>query len=264
MKIAKFFCSFVVFFVSCNVSAQIKLLTELQTEMVSSWIVTIDGISRIRTLKIGDVTEISEGVFSLDAVFGFSDGKLVAIKAKMNQTATERKLELTTQTGVRIVATQGPNGIFTGTFTPKGGDVKAVIIEKFSGDNSQLRVATASQSPRRPNAESVIIKPAADVPAECVSFGGEWTGKWSQGGIGQQWLWVMEIDAKCNVKLAYLSHEKPPIGFDSGKIVDGTLSFLCNRSTGGTCSFSRHDDVLWASYGNPSGGTNNAVFERIR
>lgn len=110
-------------------------------------------------------------------------------------------------------------------------------------------------------AASIIVKPAADVPASCGSFSGEWTGSWSQGGIGQQWLWVAAVDANCMAKYAYLSHSRPPERFRTAEIKNGALSVSCGG--GGACIFERHGDSLWARYSG-SQGTNSAVFEKIQ
>jgi len=55
-----------------------------------------------------------------------------------------------------------------------------------------------------------------------------------------------------------------PSRYSETTIKNGQLSFICNRRTGGTCIFTRVGDDLWASYSNPVGGKNRAVFKRIQ
>jgi len=110
---------------------------------------------------------------------------------------------------------------------------------------------------------AVITKPAPDVPSSCAPFSGQWTGTWGYG-IGQQWLWVASIDAKCTAKIAYLGNSDTPSAFQAVEIKDGVLQWLCNKATGGTCTFTSRGDELGASYSNPGGGTNSAVFKKLR
>ncbi len=249
--------------VSSSVPAQNKLIDQLKADLVSPWLVTVDGVNKPRILKITGVAQKADGAFFLDAVFGLSDGKLSPIRAEMSQKAQERTLTFATQTDTRIVATQTPNGAFVGTFTPKGGEAKKVTIERLSDGELQSKRAVA-QSER---AKTIIVKPAADVPAACAAFSGEWTGTWNQGNIGQNWLWITEVDVvntKCMTKYSFLSHANSPRGSTPAEIKDGALSFICNSSTGGTCVFKRHGDTLRVDYSNPAGGRNSAIFERVQ
>lgn len=231
-------------------------LTQLRSELISAWLVTVDGENRTRTLKITGVDQKDAGIFPLDAVYGWTDGNQTAVRAEINQTSQERTLLLTTQPGSKIAATQRSDGIFVGTFTSTSGQSKGLKLEKLS--EGEL---LAAQS--RLSATMAIEKPAADVPAPCAAFSGHWTAKWSLGGY-EAWLWVAKIDAKCSIKYAYLDHARPPKSLATAEIKDGTLSFICNRSTGGTCVFERQGDDLAVSYSNPAGGTNSAVFKKIQ
>lgn len=157
------FCAIICFPLTGISFAQTKPTAELQATLVAPWLVTVDGISRTRTLIITGITQKSEGIFSADAVFGFSDAKQTAIKAdiEVNQMA-QLRLILTTQTDTKIDATQTPNGTFVGTFTPKNGEAKKVTIERLDEDELQLKVASAKAAP--PGA--VIVKPAVAADAE--------------------------------------------------------------------------------------------------
>lgn len=355
-------------------------LTHLQSELISSWLVTVEGENRTRTLRIKEVAQKTADTFLLDAEYGWSDGRQTAVKAEVNQIAQERKLILTTQADSRIVAVQAPNGTFAGTFTLKNGATKAISIEKRSEDALRSVVNSASSAvptiekaaadvpascasflggwsgnwpnigrvwlwvvavdakcvakysygrsstvpkdfktaeikegvltlPRPPGtsyfeirgdeifgrysgsdgdnsatmqkvqlsgtsiaslradqkaSETIVITPpAADVPASCASFFGGWNGTWSQGNFGPQWLRVVSIDAKCIAKFSYSSSNRISGVFETAEIKQGVFSFLCNRSTGGTCVFERKGADLWGSYSNPSGASNSGVFRKI-
>lgn len=208
-------------------SAQQKTLAQLQTEMVSSWLVTVEGEDRTRTLKISGAAQKSEDTLLLDAVYGWTDGNQTPISASLMQSGQEVKLFYTTQPGARVAATQTSSGTFEGTFTLTNGTAKPVKVQKVSEEELQARIATAKAA----RAAGVIVKPNSNVPELCAAFSGQWTGTWSQGGIGQYWLWVVEIDANCTAKYAYLSHPNPPRGFAKTKIEDGAF-IIPNRSTG--------------------------------
>jgi hypothetical protein len=142
--------------------------------------------------------------------------------------------------------------------TYTNGKTMNVSIQKISESELQQIVASA----RAARAKGIIVKPAADVPVACAAFSGEWTGTWGYG-VGQQWLWVVGIDANCTAKFAYLSHARPPVGFATAEIKNGTLSFPCNRSAG-TCNFKRRGDALDAWYSGAPEDRNNATFEKIQ
>lgn len=232
--------------------AQDKTIAQLQTELMSPWLVTVDGEHRTRTLKIKSVSQKTADSFHLDAEYGFSDGKLNAVQAEIGQIAQERKLNLITQSDTKIVATQEADGNFSGTFTSKNGVVKNVKITKLSPTELQALQDSAK-------AEWAIVKPGADVPTSCATFSGVWAGNWTQGGIGKSTLRVTRLDAKCMATIKYDS--SPP---ENVEIKDGLLEWICNKSTNGTCVMRRKGDDITANYSNPAGGSNFAYFEKIK
>ncbi|WP_291988492.1 hypothetical protein [Candidatus Accumulibacter sp. ACC007] len=239
---------------------QEQTIARLQTELVSSWLVTVEGEDRTRTLRITGVTQDPEGKLLLDAAVGWTDGNQVSVPASAIQSGQETKLLFVTQAGAQVAAVLMPSGIFEGTFTNKKGVVKAVRGEKLSETDLQLKIAAAKAS----RAEKIVLKPSADVPESCAAFSGQWVGRWSQGNVGQNWLWIAEIDVNCTAKVSIERSDSPPKRFSTVEIKGDELSFLCNSSTGGTCVFKRNGNDLWASYSNPSGGKNSAVFEKVR
>lgn len=223
-------------------------LTQLKTELISAWLVTVDGEERTRTLKITGVEQKDPGIFPLEAAYGWTDGNQTPIRAEISQTGSERTLLITTQPGSKIAATQQSDGIFIGIFTSTSGQTKGLRVERLS--EAELLNAKS-----RLNAPPAIEKPAANVPASCAPFIGGWTGDW---GFGQRWLWVVGIDVDCIAKYSYSPRTKD---FKRAEIGKGVLSFLCG-TTGGTCFFEYHGDELWGRYSGPD-GTNTSVFKKI-
>ena len=226
-------------------------LSQMKAELLSGWLVTIDGEDQTRTLRILGMEQKDGGKFSLDAVYGMTDGRQTAVKAEINQTDRQRTLLLTTQPGSKIAANQGPDGNFNGTITFTNGSVKGLTLEKLSDAELLQAVAKIKAGP-------AIEMPASNVPASCAPFIGGWTGKW--GGLGQRYLWVVGIDAGCKAKYAYGS--KMASNFKVIEVSKGVFSFPCG-TTGGLCHFEHHGDELWGRYSGPD-GTNTSVYKKVQ
>lgn len=257
------FFAFMPLFGSTDVFAQTKPLAELQTELISPYLVTVEGESRMRTLRITGAAQKSDGALLLEATYGWIDnppGVSPPVVASVNQSSQEIRLVFTSQANSKVTSIRSPDGSFEGTISYRNGETKTIKIQKLSENELQLKVVAVQNA----RAKTIIIRPVADVPADCAALSGEWTGAWSQGGIGQYWLWVVGVDTNCMAKFAYLSHSRPPVGFATAVIKNGALSFICNSSTGGTCVFKRSGNMLHANYSNPSGGSNYAAFEKIQ
>jgi hypothetical protein len=240
---------FATLFSSSGVFGQEKTLTELQAELVSPWLVTVEGENRTRILRIAGLTQKADGVFLVEAVYGFTDEKQTPIRAEMSQ----GKLVLTTQANTKIVVTQKPGGMFAGTFALKNGTTKGVTIARVSENELPTKVA----SEQIVRAKAIIIKPAADVPTACAAFIGVWAGTWPT--VGQVWLWVAEVDAKCVAKYSYGITTKVPTTFKTAEIKNGALQF---DRPGGTVSFELRGGELLGRYVG-SLGDNNATFKKI-
>lgn len=224
-------------------------LAQLKTELVSAWLVTVDGEERTRTLKITGVDQKDSGIFPLEAVYGWTDGNQTPIRAEINQIGQERTLLLTTQPGSKIAATQKSDGNFVGTFTSTSGQTRGLKIERLS--ESELTKIKSQLNAAVPTIET----PAANVPASCAAFLGGWTGAWR--GYDPNWLWVVAIDNECTSKYSWRPRSK---NFRVTKIENGVLSFPCGPS-GGVCFFEHHGNELWGRYSGPD-GTNTSVFKK--
>lgn len=95
----------------------------------------------------------------------------------------------------------------------------------------------------------------------CQDWQGRWQGEWQVGGVGKCTLNIKGVDQNCNARIKYCGGGNSA---SEGQIEGNRLQFECNRSTSGTCTFKMSSDKteLNASYSNPSGGRNYAVFKR--
>lgn len=190
--------------------------------------------------------------------------KVAYSKRVMAPTPKQTLSNATIKSGVLYL--QRPDGGTT-KFELNGGSVNA-RYEGPGGSNSAVMRRLESDSVARIDAEqktfTAMVLPSAEIPSECAAFYGQWSGTWSQGGFGEQHLRVAEIKSlgdKCVARYSY-SGSKTAIAKDTVEFSRGAFTFLCNKSTGGTCIFERKGSELWASYSNPSGGLNNAVFRK--
>lgn len=235
-----------------------SLMEEIRAEMLSAWLVTVEGEARTRTLRISGVEQAESGRLILEAVYGMTDGNQTAVRAEILQTDRIRTLFIVTQPGSKLSASQTSNGVFIGTFAATNGQTKGLKIEKITdAEFVKLRErTTASSGPK-------ITPPGSDVPKECVAWIGGWSGEWQAIGFRNQGqLWVRSVDKDCNASIA----SSGPMDWKTHNVKNGRISdVFCNRNTGGMCRFEISSDLstLNANYTNTAGGRNWGSFTRI-
>lgn len=228
--------------------------TQVNNLAATSWIATVEGEAKTRTIAITTVSPKADGVLELQANYSFTGGNVYPVQAQLSQSVSPRQLTLITPADTKIVATERADGSFQGTFTLKDGRVKGIIITRLSGD---IQLAAA-----KPATGTL----AGDVPAECAAYVGAWVGRWNQGGFGDMYLRITDVRSVggegCMARYSYSSSATTVPGKKTLEIKDGAIAFVCNSSTGGTCVFTRKSDALWASYSNTMGGQNSGTFKR--
>lgn len=235
-----------------SVETAVAQSTGPSESVVGTWVVLIEREAETRTLVIDNAAPI-EGGLLLAAKYNLSSRKPSPIEAKVLVADGQRRLAFTTQASSIVSAIEQSDGSFAGTFTPKNGGQRAITIRRADSN------FTAALPLRRDPLAEVSLQPSVD--PSCAAFHGSWHGSWAQGGSSEITLRVLEatsMNDKCVVRLVY-GFWKTPITVEfSGS----TLSFLCNRTTQGTCNFKVVGSDLWANYSNPVGGTNSATFRR--
>lgn len=145
-----------------------------QNDLISSWVVTVAGEPRQRSLIIRNVGAAANGAFMLDATYGWRDGKLTQVRGEMTQSGAERRLELVTQADSTIVAKQLSDGSFAGTFTSKSGVVKPVKLERLESVaiNSGTPVLANNVAAQSPSLSiHMVVMGGNDCPP-CVAWRG--------------------------------------------------------------------------------------------
>lgn len=231
-------------------------LSQLQEQLISPWVATVEGEAKERALKIKSVTSKPEGGFVLDIIYGFIGENQGPLQADLNPQEQGVKILFVTQSKSRVEATLDTDGIFKGTFTDSKGVVKNLKMSKTSEEGLKLK-SDAFLAEK-------MARPATDVPESCASFFGGWKATWS-GVYGTQSLWVINIKADCKAKYSYKgsSSDDIPTTFKVVEIKQGKLSIPCGNP-GGICVFESHDKELWANYSEPgSSNLGTTVFRKI-
>lgn len=175
-------------------------------EWVASWAIEVSGDATQRTLRILRVEAGAEPATGrVEAQIGFRGQRLVPLAMDLvaGQVPT---LRFTTPLGAKADLRQVDAGRFEGEWTLPDGQVRAARL---------LRMAPGEDT--SPGPPLHIIKPAADVPADCAALSGLWEGQWSFLGWGSVWVWVLEVDARCQAKVALQSKLSRPRAY---KVID--------------------------------------------
>jgi len=114
-------------------------LAQLRQDLISPWLVTVQGEDRTRVLRIMEVTQDTEGSYMLSASYSWSDGKPSFVRIEIIQSGQERRLVLTTPGANLISVRQSQGGDFTGTYTERGVE-KSVRLNKVSEEQVQQHV----------------------------------------------------------------------------------------------------------------------------
>ena len=130
---------------------------KLQRELISPWIVTIQGEARARSLQIRGAERKSNDVWTLDATYDWLyTEKPPSVRAELTLASNGYKLELITRANSLIVAESTDLTVFRGNFRPTSGAAKQVTIEKVSAEElSKRRQAAFAQ---------LFVQPGPAVP----------------------------------------------------------------------------------------------------
>lgn len=188
----------------CGVSfAQEKKFDE---HLVGTWDAIIENVSEVVHLKIANVTPKSNGEFTVEASYGWPSRERPVKSIDLSQSGKEIRLSFESRSGGKANTTLGADGTFVGTWDFRSSPTRAIKIVKLKSNEIRSTPLVERASP--------------DVPKECAAFLGGWTGTWNRSG--QAWLWVTNVDAKCNAQYAYVSFPYPRI-FATTQIRDGVL-----------------------------------------
>ena len=107
---------------------------QLHGELVATWLVSVADDPRLRVLRIQSVAPEANGIWPLDAVYGWQGSKGARVHGTIAQSEGTKRLELLTPADSKIVATESAAGVFVGTMETKGGATKSVRLVRLAGD----------------------------------------------------------------------------------------------------------------------------------
>ena len=107
-------------------------LAQIRQDLISPWLVTVQGEDRTRILRILEVVQDTEGSYKLDANYGWTDGVQAIVRIELILSGQERRLVVRTLASSVMSVRQSPNGDFTGTYKTLRDAEKTVRIEKVS------------------------------------------------------------------------------------------------------------------------------------
>lgn len=178
-------------------------------ELVASWSIEVAGDTTQRTLRILRVDAAAAPDARLVAQIGFRGQRMVPVAVVLDEAAVPT-LRFTTPLGARAELRQTDAGRFEGQWTLPDGEVRAARL---------LRMAPGEDS--SPGAPLYIVKPSPEVPAACAALSGLWEGQWAYLGWGRVWVWVLDVDARCQARVVLQSRLARPRAFQRIDVSDG-------------------------------------------
>ena len=141
-------CIFLLLAVQATVTQAQSSLAQLRSELISPWLVTLQGQDRSLLLRINEISQDTEGSYIVSANYGWIDGVQSIVRIELILTGQDRRLIVRENSGDLYSLLQSPNGEFTGTFKTLRGAERTAKMEKVSEDRlpqlakeSQARMA---------------------------------------------------------------------------------------------------------------------------
>ncbi len=101
--------------------AQPRTLAQWQSTLTSSWLMTVQGETATRTLRVTGMAQKADGALVLETSYGLTSARQGPMRAEIT---SDQKLVFTTQADAKVVASEAANGDFVGTITFKNGMTK--------------------------------------------------------------------------------------------------------------------------------------------
>lgn len=103
-----------------------------------------------------------------------------------------------------------------------------------------------------------VVQPGADVPAECAGFSGLWKGQWLFGTQAPLWVWVLEVDARCQARVAYMTRFVRPRIAQALSISGGTIT-VRSLAGGSAVVLRLAGDEIRGALTSPHGDRGNSI-----
>jgi hypothetical protein len=208
------------------------------SKLKGGWIFVSEAPRKtLGVLHITNVNQNAQGQPALEGFFGISHNGLNTNNVAFEYNAEKQALTYKTKSGLAFQF-----GVKNLT------SLEGVVLEGQRSYNKDQKFTLSK----------ITSRPAIDLPASCAPLYGIWEGTWRNGGIPPQLLFIAEMKSDCTATVA-----QGGTYIREAKIENKKFSYLCNPQTQGVCNFDLTFADLWASYSDPSGGQNSAVFKRV-
>ena len=130
----------------------------------STWVVSVAGEPRPRSMRIDEVRTRADGALELIVQYGWADNRGKQITADLVASDQSWELSLTTPAGSRIVAKEVATGLFKGSFKASTGRPKDVALSRVDAPPSGAPESLATP------AAPTLLRAADNIRAHDVVF----------------------------------------------------------------------------------------------
>lgn len=210
-------------------------------DLIGSWIVKVEGAGKDRSMVVTNVSKKSDGLYSLEAKFGWVGSENPVVSSEAEQTEKGLKLSITSKSGARVQGEQTQDGSFVGAFFNSGGSSVPMRMTKVPALNSTSSESTVA-SQHKIAAVEVIETPTVpvDVPVACTTTTDQCIQKPSLK-IGDRWVYK-KTDLYNNQEIERFEQKITGLNMDdvrwevkglSGTYAGKTFKRFSDRSTDG-------------------------------
>jgi hypothetical protein len=233
---------------------------KIRQDIVAPWMVEVSGESRPRTLVVRSAEKAGDGTWSLDATYGFTDGRMNPVKVKLNVRSDGYRMEFVTASASQLVVEGGREGVLTGTFATKRGREMPVKLVK-TGDGHIKQMAEELKASKA----ALVTPPGPEVPEMCSRYFGGWEGKWEGDPVPVR-LWVLAVKADCTAQVRYKStaSKDVPEPSDLATVTIGTTGFDRRCGGDGNCRFVLEGQEMSVTYSHMTYATKSIAMKRFR
>jgi hypothetical protein len=146
--------------------AQAQPASPALADIVSTWLVTVQGEARQRSLKVMSIRKVSTDIFQADGNYGWVNANQDKVQLELENAQTGMEMRFTTPANSRVVARQQADGSFSGTIAFKSGTAKPIMLRKVSEQE-----LLAAQQPAA-STQKAVLQPVNPSKIRFIHMGG--------------------------------------------------------------------------------------------
>jgi hypothetical protein len=211
-------------------------------------------------LAVRGAEKTGDGIWNLDATYGFTDGKMNPVTVKLNVRSDGYRLEFVTASASKLVVEGGREGVLSGTFSTRSGREMPVRLVK-TDDGHVKQMAEDLKASKA----ALAAAPGPDVPEMCARYFGGWEGKWEGDPVPVK-LWVLAVKADCTAQVRYksTSSKDVPEPSELATVTIGKTGFDRRCGGDGNCRFVLEGQEMSVTYSHMTYPTKGIAMKRFR